>query len=498
LDWRILDLGKNEKPLVAGAVATVGLLLLTALGMASGFFGWLFRKRSADPAPLQIAPLPPNTDGVVTLTLEKYEAQQEKLRERILIEMKEATGAERERLRAEKAAVEAKLANLETSYQQAQALIAELEASLARYGNELDPELVKDAEAALEAGDFTAAERLFERITDQGEMEVEKTATAYFRRGQIAEEQVRWPDAARHFARAADLAPNYNRLDKAGEFLWRTGRSGEAIRYEKDFLALAEREHGLESAETARALNNLAASYQAMGRYDEAEPLYRQAIEITGEALGTDHPDYAIRLNNLALLLSQTDRHAEAEPLFRRAMEVTEATIGPEHPDYAASLNNLAGLLRATGRYDEAEPLYRQAMEIREAALGTEHPDFGQSLNNLASLLQGMGRHCEAEPLHRCAMEVKRAALGPEHPDYGRSLNNLAGLLEATDRAGEARPLYAQMIEILRDKYGDAHPITKQGAHNYAHLLIRHGAGEDDAAALAALRDAFGPDIGRE
>ena len=446
----------NEKPLVAGAVATVGLLLLTALGMVSGLFGWLFRKRAADPAPLQVPPLPPNTDSVVTLTLEKYEAQQQKLRERILIEMKEATGAERERLLAEKAAVEAKLADLETSYQQAQALIAELEASLERYGNELAPELVKDAEAALEAGDFTAAERLFERITDQGEMEVEKTATAYFRRGQIAEEQVRWGDAARHFSRAADVAPNYDRLNKAGEFLLRAGQSGEAIRYFEDLVALAEREHGPESAETATALNNLAESYRAMGRY------------------------------------------AEAEPLHRRAMGIREAALGPEHPDYAASLNNLALLLKTTGRYAEAEPLYRRAMEVWEAALGPEHPAYAYSLNNLAGLLPAARRDGEAAPPPRRAMAVTEAALGSEHPAYAYGLNNLAGLLAATDRAGEARPLYAQMIEILRDKYGDAHPITKQGAHNYAHLLINQGAGEDDAAALAALRAAFGPDIGRE
>ena len=40
--------------------------------------------------------------------------------------------------------------------------------------------------------------------------------------------------------------------------------------------------------------------YRAMGAYDRAEPLYRQALEIWKKALGEGHPDYAKSLNNLA------------------------------------------------------------------------------------------------------------------------------------------------------------------------------------------------------
>ena len=39
-----------------------------------------------------------------------------------------------------------------------------------------------------------------------------------------------------------------------------------------------------------------------MGYYATAEPLCRQALEITKNALGENHPDYAISLDNLALL----------------------------------------------------------------------------------------------------------------------------------------------------------------------------------------------------
>lgn len=40
------------------------------------------------------------------------------------------------------------------------------------------------------------------------------------------------------------------------------------------------------------------------GKYEEAEPLYRRAVEIMEATLGNDHPQYAILLDNLAGLLN--------------------------------------------------------------------------------------------------------------------------------------------------------------------------------------------------
>ena len=113
---------------------------------------------------------------------------------------------------------------------------------------------------------------------------------------------------------------------------------------------------------------------EAERRHDEAEPLYRQALEISEKTIGTEHPDYATNLNNLALLLGVMGRHDEAEPLFRQAMEIDAKTIGKGHPGYAIDVSNLALLLRDMGRHDEAEPLYVEALEILQAKLGPDHP----------------------------------------------------------------------------------------------------------------------------
>ncbi|WP_250855409.1 tetratricopeptide repeat protein, partial [Anabaena sp. PCC 7938] len=43
--------------------------------------------------------------------------------------------------------------------------------------------------------------------------------------------------------------------------------------------------------DTAMFLNNLAGLYSSMGRYEEALPLYLQALEIYTNILGINHPD---------------------------------------------------------------------------------------------------------------------------------------------------------------------------------------------------------------
>ena len=65
-----------------------------------------------------------------------------------------------------------------------------------------------------------------------------------------------------------------------------------------------------------------------MNRPEEAEPLYRRALEIDESNYGFDHPDVEIDLNNLAVLLKTMNRPEEAEPLYRRALEIDESNYG--------------------------------------------------------------------------------------------------------------------------------------------------------------------------
>jgi tetratricopeptide (TPR) repeat protein len=210
---------------------------------------------------------------------------------------------------------------------------------------------------------------------------------------------------------------------------------------------------------------------KTLGRYAEAEPLYRRALAIDEKALGLKHPDVATSLNNLAGLLYKQGKYVEAEPLYRRALAIGEKTLGPDHPAVATRLNNLAGLLEAQGKYVEAEPLYRRALAIGEKTLGTDHPDVATWLNNLAGLLRAQGKYVEAEPLYRRALAIGEKTLGTDHPAVATRLNNLAGLLEAQGKYVEAEPLCRRALAIYEIALGSGHPNTIQIRNNLNVLL---------------------------
>ncbi len=86
--------------------------------------------------------------------------------------------------------------------------------------------------------------------------------------------------------------------------------------------------------------------------------------------------------------LYQAGRYDEALPFWKKALELGQREFGPEHPSTANLLNNLAELYRLQGRYAEAEPLHKRSLAIREKALGAEHPNVATDLNNLAALYQ--------------------------------------------------------------------------------------------------------------
>ena len=240
-------------------------------------------------------------------------------------------------------------------------------------------------------------------------------------------------------------------------------------------LEILTRVLGEDHPDTATSYNNLASNLNARGHYDEAEPLQRKALEIRTRVLGEDHPDTAISYNNIAGNLNDQGRYDEAEPLFRKALEIRTRVLGEDHPDTANSYDNLAGNLNVQGRYDEAEPLHRRALEIRNRVLGEDHPNTAMSYNNIASNLDARGHYDEADPFHRKALEICTRVLGEDHPDTANSYDNLAGNLNVQGRYDDAEPLHRRALEIRTRVLGEDHPNTAMSYNNLASNLNVQG-----------------------
>ncbi len=255
------------------------------------------------------------------------------------------------------------------------------------------------------------------------------------------------------------------RREEAGRLLYETAsylqdraRYEEAEPLYRQALSIFEQQLGPAHPDVASSLDGLALLYKDQGKYAEAEPLHQRALRIREQQLGSEHLDVAYSLNNLADLYTEQKKNVEAEPLYRRALSILEQQLGSEHPDVAAPLNNLANLYKQQEKYAEAEVLYQRSLRIREQQLGSEHSDVFFSLNGLANLYSAQGKYAQAEPLYRRALSILEQQLGSEHPDVAFPLNGLADLYYRQSNYVEAELLFQRALRIREQQLGSEHP----------------------------------------
>jgi tetratricopeptide (TPR) repeat protein len=171
---------------------------------------------------------------------------------------------------------------------------------------------------------------------------------------------------------------------------------------------VADRENA-RPAVRASAVANLGALRMLQGRYQDAEPLLEQGLDLGEKALGgPDHPGLIRLKQTLADCYRVRNRAAEAETLYWSALQIADRAYGPRHPAALPSLSGLAVLEEQRGNDTRAESLHREALAVAEDALGPDDPARGELLGNLGSFYARQGEDGTAEHLFVRAL----AALG--------------------------------------------------------------------------------------
>jgi len=229
------------------------------------------------------------------------------------------------------------------------------------------------------------------------------------------------------------------------------------------------------SPNTLALQNGVGRLLYAQGKVEAAEPVFRQALQVSEEMLGALHSDTLKTANNLALALKHQGKLEDAMQLLRHVLEGRESTLGHRHPETLQALNTLAMVLYKQGNLAEAAPLMRRALNDLELAFGTDHPHTMEAVKQLALLLQAQGEAEEAAQLFQRALEGSRERLGPAHPDTLYSTNNMASVLEAQGRLDEAALMLRHVLEGFESSLGAAHPETLQAIGKLSSILYAQG-----------------------
>jgi tetratricopeptide (TPR) repeat protein len=227
------------------------------------------------------------------------------------------------------------------------------------------------------------------------------------------------------------------------------GRYGEAERLFRRVLREMEERHGKLYAEYGLQLTNLAMVETARRHRDRAEALIREAIPILRAVEGEDGLRLALARNVLAETIMFEGKPVEAEQMLQQARTVIEKNLGARHERVAIVINNLAALRRMQERLAEAAVLFEQAANILVKSKGPDHPHLLRTWGNLATVYQDLGRTEEADALYRRALDAAGRRLGTDHPTYGTLLGNYSTLLRKTGRKAEAKAMSARSRAVL-------------------------------------------------
>lgn len=263
-------------------------------------------------------------------------------------------------------------------------------------------------------------------------------------------------------------------LNTIAEFLRTAGHWDEAEPLYRQALSLREEVLEPEDPKIAQSLYNLGELLRLKRNYVEAASLYRRARPIWEETLGPEDADVANTIDGLAGALHHSGGEFKAAGLlYDKALRIRQKVFGPDHPHVAYSLNNLGLYQMEAGRYEEAEASLSHALQIWKRALGQKHPEVATALYNLATVKHEKDEVEEAEKLHHEALVIREEALGPTHPHVAQSLNSLAGLMEAKSNHPEAEKLFRQALEIREQVLDPIHPELAESLIGLAELLGR-------------------------
>ena len=181
----------------------------------------------------------------------------------------------------------------------------------------------------------------------------------YRRQLAVAEAEFRKKGEPLHLGPANDPDLRYV-LEILADFYMSAGRFGDGEGVYKRLLDSYEKSFGSGDPRLAYPLSDLAEALKLQRRYDEAAALYRRALAVEKDS------DRA--LVGLAGLHALQGSPREAELLYKKAIAIQEQTMGSESMEVGNTLEKYAAFLRSLQRVPEAARLEARVKRIKRLA----------------------------------------------------------------------------------------------------------------------------------
>ena len=241
-------------------------------------------------------------------------------------------------------------------------------------------------------------------------------------------------------------------------------------------------------AQMVEPLNNMvkqALKFRNEGRFDEAEKLHSQILELRKIALGTDHANTIAALENLALTVEQQGRREEATKMRREVLEKRKRILGEDHPVTLETMGDLALKLKDP---EEAVRMMTEVVEKRRRLHGEENEHTLLAINNLGTMFLSQSRLADAENMFQLSLQGSEKLLGSGHKLTLMILNNLSTMYRRQGKLEEMEKLVQREVQGYEKAMGPNHPSTLSKVEKLADLYRSQGKHEKAAELYQRLQ----------
>jgi tetratricopeptide (TPR) repeat protein len=247
-----------------------------------------------------------------------------------------------------------------------------------------------------------------------------------------------------------------------------TERQGNPEGAEAIYLKAEARltEETVPPAVRATLLHNFASLLQNVGRNQDAEWRYQEALKVWRAAAPGSRASAWVSLSNLVSLHVAQHRYDRA----RRVLDQWPASDAKDG-EVPHRLLLLSGIAMNEGPVSAAEPLLRDAVLALEA---TPKPDgwlAGTIHNNLGLVCMNLGKYSDAAK-HLAVAEQTFSAGGLAHRLlHARSLANLGELAMLAGDAAASAAHYQKSLSMLQERLGQDHRTIHEVCLGYVKTL---------------------------
>ncbi len=190
----------------------------------------------------------------------------------------------------------------------------------------------------------------------------------------------------------------------------------------------------------------MARAYLSEGRFDEAERLYKLALDVSQDFYGASHGEVAPHLENLSSFYVGRARYQQARPYLERlyALRLSQRSFGSDRyfQPLLATVEQLSLVLEHLCESEQAEKLYLATLRAAEK-------DFGSDSEHTLSVLGKLGEYYSRTGVYVAARAVFEELLDILSHKHGANSLELSAVLSQLSEVYGRLALYYDRIAVL-------------------------------------------------